>query len=95
MSAAGRGGIWSRLPVLGRAVVIGIVVGLIVANVWPLLLLKLGMPVAAGAEALFLTAYVWWVSGRGPPSSCCFGSRLFPAQAFHHGYDFLLPDQRE
>ena len=38
-------------------------------NVWPLLLLKLGMPIAALAELVFLAAYLWWASGRGPPQS--------------------------
>jgi membrane protease YdiL (CAAX protease family) len=63
------GGFWSRLPIIPRVVVVGIVIGLAAANVWPLLLLKLGMPLAAGAEALFLAAYVWWARGGGPPRS--------------------------
>src|SRR5579863_4805060 len=69
MSEAGRGGIWSRVPVIARAIVIGIVVGMAAANVWPILLLKFGVPVAAGAEAVFLIAYVWWAAGGGPPQS--------------------------
>jgi len=52
-----------------RAVIVGLLVGMIAANIWPLLLLSLGMPVAAGAEIVFLALYVWWVSGGGPPSS--------------------------
>ncbi|MBV9694718.1 MAG: CPBP family intramembrane metalloprotease, partial [Alphaproteobacteria bacterium] len=44
-------------------------VGMIAANVWPILLLKIGMPLAAAAEALFLALYVWWVRGGGPPRS--------------------------
>lgn len=126
MSEAGRGGFWSRVPVIVRAAVIGIVVGMVAANVWPILLLKLGMPIAAGAEAVFLIAYIWWAGGGGPPSSlraaraqrfrtgplsgaqwawglvaaACFAGTVhaaivvlfrfvpFPAQAFHHGYDF-------
>ena len=34
---------------------------------WPLLLLNLGAPLAALAEATFLALYVWWCSGGGPP----------------------------
>jgi membrane protease YdiL (CAAX protease family) len=52
-----------------RAVIVGLLVGMIAANIWPLLLMSLGMPVAGGAEIVFLALYVWWVSGGGPPSS--------------------------
>jgi membrane protease YdiL (CAAX protease family) len=62
-------GLWGRVPVIVRAVIIGIVIALVAANVWPLLLLKLGMPRAAGAEAILLAAYIWWASGGGPPKS--------------------------
>ena len=58
---------WAALPVSLRAVVTGVLVALIAANVWPALLLGLGMPLAAGVELLFLGLYVWWVSGGGPP----------------------------
>ncbi len=60
---------WSLLPVSLRAIVVGIVIGLTAANVWPLLLLTLGAPLAAAAEAVFLVFYLWWASGRGPPIS--------------------------
>jgi membrane protease YdiL (CAAX protease family) len=69
MSEAGRGGIWSRVPVIARAIAIGIVVGMAAANVWPILFLKLGLPVAVAAEAAFLVAYIWWAAGGGPPRS--------------------------
>jgi hypothetical protein len=59
-ASAQHGSLWSRLPVVARAVVVGILVGMIAANVWPLLLLKLGMPTAAVAELLFLSLYVGW-----------------------------------
>jgi membrane protease YdiL (CAAX protease family) len=59
----------SRIPVALRAVVTGLMVGLTAANVWPLLLLTLGMPAAALAEALFLAAYIWWASGHGIPAA--------------------------
>jgi membrane protease YdiL (CAAX protease family) len=60
---------WGRIPVVIRAVVTGILVGLIAANLWPVFLFKLGMPDAVGAEAVFLAVYVWWVRGGGPPRS--------------------------
>jgi membrane protease YdiL (CAAX protease family) len=59
---------WDRVPVIIRSVVVGIVIGLSAANVWPLLLFKFGMPLAAVAEALFLTAFLWWAGGGGPPT---------------------------
>jgi membrane protease YdiL (CAAX protease family) len=59
--------LWSRVPVIIRAVLGGILVGMIAANVWPVLLLKIGMPTAACAELAFLAPYVWWVAGGGPP----------------------------
>jgi membrane protease YdiL (CAAX protease family) len=122
-----------RIPVIVRAVVVGVVIGLVAANVWPLLLLKLGMPMAAAAEALFLAAYIWWAAGGGPPArwravraenfrvrrlsaqewvwgliaAVFFAATVhaamvilfrlvpFPAEAFHHGYDFsMIPDVR-
>src|ERR1700744_683078 len=58
----------SRVPVILRAVVVGILIGMIAANVWPILLLKIGMPWAAGAEVAFLALYVWWAAGGGPPA---------------------------
>jgi membrane protease YdiL (CAAX protease family) len=62
-------GVGTRALVVVRALIVGLLVGMIAANVWPLLLLNLGMPVAAIAELVFLGAYVWWVSGGGPPHS--------------------------
>jgi len=64
-----RAGPWSRLPVIVRAIFIGVLVGLVAANVWPILLLKLGMPIAAGAELVFFAAYIWWASGGGAPKA--------------------------
>jgi membrane protease YdiL (CAAX protease family) len=58
-----------QLLVIVRALIVGLLVGMIAANVWPLLLLNLGMPVAAVVEVVFLGAYVWWASGGGPPRS--------------------------
>jgi membrane protease YdiL (CAAX protease family) len=58
---------WAQIPVSLRAVISGLQIGLAPANVWPLLLLNLGVPVAAPAEAGFLALYLWWASGGGPP----------------------------
>jgi len=38
---------------------------IVAANVWPLLLLKMVVPLAAGLEVLFLALYVFWASGNG------------------------------
>jgi membrane protease YdiL (CAAX protease family) len=62
-------GMWSRAPVIIRAVVGGLLIGMIAANIWPLLLITLGMPVAALVEIVFLALYVWWAAGGGPPRS--------------------------
>jgi membrane protease YdiL (CAAX protease family) len=59
--------VWSRIPVVVRAVVIGFVIGMAAANVWPVLLLSLGAPIAACGEVLFLAVYVVWAAGGGPP----------------------------
>jgi membrane protease YdiL (CAAX protease family) len=58
---------WSKLPVSLRAILSGLVIALVAANVWPILLLSLGVPLAALAEIIFLGLYVWWTSGGGPP----------------------------
>jgi len=57
------------IPVWLRAIVSGLAIGMAAANVWPLLLLRLGVPIAAAAEVLFLAVYIWWASGGGPPRS--------------------------
>jgi membrane protease YdiL (CAAX protease family) len=61
--------LWARLPVSVRAIVSGLLVALVAANVWPLLLLGLGVPLAAVAEVIFLVVYFWWTRGGGPPRS--------------------------
>jgi membrane protease YdiL (CAAX protease family) len=58
---------WAALPVSLRAVITGILIALIPANVWPPLLLNLGVPLATTIELVFLGLYVWWASGGGPP----------------------------
>ena len=58
---------WSKLPIALRAIISGLLMALIPANVWPLLLLNLGVPLAAIGEVLFLALYVWWAGGGGSP----------------------------
>ena len=60
---------WQRAPLALRAVLVGLVVGMTAANVWPVLLLTLGVPGATLGEAGFLVAYLWWVGGGGAPRS--------------------------
>jgi membrane protease YdiL (CAAX protease family) len=69
---------WTQLPVSVRAVIIGLLIGLAPANVWPALLLNLGVPLAATAEVVFLALYFWWASGGGPPRT----SKMGRAAAF-------------
>ena len=69
---------WATLFVSLRAIVIGILIAVIPLNVWPPLLLGLGVPVAATVEVVFLALYVWWVSGGGPPR----GTRATRSRAF-------------
>jgi membrane protease YdiL (CAAX protease family) len=64
-----RASLWSRWPVTLRAVISGLLVALVAANVWPLLVLNLGAAAGAAIEVLFLSGYVWWASGAGPPKS--------------------------
>lgn len=58
---------WTTLPVWLRAIVAGLLIGLVAANVWPLFLLRLEVPLAAPAEVLFLALYLWWAAGGGQP----------------------------
>jgi membrane protease YdiL (CAAX protease family) len=55
--------------VIVSAIVGGLLVGMVPANVWLLFLvvLKLPVPLAVAAELLFLAVYVWWARGGGPP----------------------------
>jgi membrane protease YdiL (CAAX protease family) len=61
-------GVWASMPVVVRAVIGGVLVGMIAANIWPILLVALGMPIAAAAEVAFLALYTWWASGGGAPA---------------------------
>jgi membrane protease YdiL (CAAX protease family) len=58
----------SKLPVSLGAILSGLLIALLVANVWPILLLNLSVPLAALVEIVFLGFYLWWTSGGGPPS---------------------------
>jgi membrane protease YdiL (CAAX protease family) len=58
---------WSKLPVSLRAIISGLLIALVAANVWPILLLSLSVPLAALAEMVFLGLYLWWSSGGGSP----------------------------
>jgi membrane protease YdiL (CAAX protease family) len=64
---SGSPGFWSRLPVSLRAIVSGLLIALVAANVWPVLLVSLGVPLATISEAVFLSLYIWWATGGGPP----------------------------
>ena len=72
---------WARIPVVLRAIVSGLLIAMVAANIWPLLLVKLGVPLASLAELAFLTIYVAWASGLGPPAK----ARLARAQSFRRG----------
>jgi len=72
---------WAKLPVAPRAILSGLLLTLAAINVWPLLLLKLGMPLAAFAETAFLGLFLWWTSGGGPPHS----TEAARATAFRRG----------
>ena len=60
-------GPWVKRLATFRAIIAGLLIALPAANVWPLLVLNLGVPLAASAEAVFLALYIWWASGGGPP----------------------------
>lgn len=59
--------LWSRIPVAARAVISGLLIGLIAANVWLVLLVTCGVRLGAILEILFLALYIWWTAGGGPP----------------------------
>jgi len=57
---------WANLPISLRAVISGLLITLAAVIVWPQLLLNLGVPLVAFAEAIFLGLFLWWTGG-GPP----------------------------
>jgi membrane protease YdiL (CAAX protease family) len=58
---------WAKLRNSLLVIGSGLLIALVPANVWPLLLINLGVPLAAIIEAIFLGLYLWWASGGGPP----------------------------
>ena len=58
---------WSKLPVSIRAILSGLVIALVPANVWPILLVSLSTPAAALVEVISLGFYLYWTTGGGPP----------------------------
>jgi membrane protease YdiL (CAAX protease family) len=52
---------------LPRAIVLGLLIALVAANIWPLLLRFVGVWLAAFGEIIFLVLFLWWTSGGGPP----------------------------
>lgn len=78
VEAAGRArssGAWARLPLMVRAVIMGLLVCLPAANVITALAAGIGMSsisameIVGGTEAVFLLTYLWWTRGGGPPRS--------------------------
>lgn len=54
-------------PISLRVIIPGLLLALVAANVWPLLLLNLAVPLAAISEAVLLGCFLWWSGGGGPP----------------------------
>ncbi len=70
MGAGQASGLWARIPLTARAIVAGLLVGLVGANVWSILAVVLGARIwTALAETAFLALYIAWARGMGPPSS--------------------------
>ena len=61
-----------------RAIVTGLFLTVVAANLWPILLLKLGVPMAATIEVIFLATFLWWAHGGGSPRA----TQRVRAQAF-------------
>jgi membrane protease YdiL (CAAX protease family) len=71
-------GFWRRLPTWLRAIVLGLLIAMLPANIWLLFLASLGAPLAAILELIFLALYIWWLSGGGRPTA----TRAVRATAF-------------
>lgn len=70
--------LWTKLPITLRAIVTGLVVFAVPANVWLLFLLKLNTALAAALEVVFLGLVIWWSHGGGPPKAAqAFRKRVF------------------
>jgi membrane protease YdiL (CAAX protease family) len=67
MKQEGVSTVWTKIPIVIRAVLSGVLIALLAANVWPLLLIHLGAPLAALCEVAFFVVYIWWAGGGGAP----------------------------
>jgi len=56
-------------PVRLSALLVGVLVAMAAANVWPPLLLNLGALPGAIIEITFLAGFIWWAQGGGPPKA--------------------------
>jgi membrane protease YdiL (CAAX protease family) len=82
MTKPGRGpSLWTKLPSTLRAILAGFLIAAVTANVWLLLLLNLGVPLALVVEAIFLVLLLWWACGEGPPTT----TGAARAKAFRRG----------
>jgi len=72
---------WAKLPISLRAIISSLFLTLAAINVWPLLLLRFGVLLAALAETIFLGLFLWWTGGGGPPRS----TEAARAKAFRRG----------
>ena len=88
MTTPGRApSLWTKLPITLRAIIAGFLITAAAGNVWLLLLLNLGVQLAAVIEAIFLALFLWWARGGGPPSA----AKTARAEAFRHAK--LTPKQ--
>jgi membrane protease YdiL (CAAX protease family) len=56
-------------PTRLSAILAGVLVAIVAANIWPPLLISLGALAGAIVEIAFLAAFLWWAHGGGPPQS--------------------------
>jgi hypothetical protein len=75
---------WANLPISLRAVIAGLLITLAAVNVWPLLLLTLGVPLAAFAGGHCLT----W--RKTPATNCMQQTALCVAAIVHAWSDILV-----
>ncbi len=82
MMTLGRGpSLWTKLPIILRAILAGFLIAAAAANVWLLLHLNFGVQRAAVIEAIFLALFLWWAYGEGPPGA----TQAARAKAFRRG----------
>jgi membrane protease YdiL (CAAX protease family) len=56
-------------PVKLSAILAGLLVAMLAANVWPPLLVNFGALPGAIIETAFLAGFIWWAQGGGPPKA--------------------------